>query len=122
MAETEAARLKEEIDANFSRAQEWAESKIARVREEYEADSRRVIELSDTRVRRARGAGKREVAAEMMVRREQFAPQNIEVKDVQRANGDYRECRGVVGGLHRTQNANYSYEVEFAKQKACLAK
>ncbi|XP_013633428.1 PREDICTED: uncharacterized protein LOC106339173 [Brassica oleracea var. oleracea] len=107
VAETEAARLKEEIDANFSRAQEWAESEIARVREEYEADSRRVIELSDTRVRRSRRAGKREVAAEMMVRREQFAPQNIEVKDAQRANGDYRECRGVVGGLHFTQDVNY---------------
>ena len=121
-AEREVARLREEYNANVSRARQMAAGTIARVREEHEADSRCATELTKTKVRRARREGKRHVCAEMSVRRERFGTHFAEAAEAYRMSGEFREQRGVAGGLDFTQREGYSYDAEFAKHSSRVSR
>ena len=50
----------------------------------------------------------------MKTRRDQFSYEFGELKEGYKVYGNYRECRGTVGGLFLTQTADYSYDVENA--------
>ena len=56
----------------------------------------------------------------MKNRRAQFSCDFGEFKKSYQALGDYRECRGAVGGLYLTQIPGYSFADEDAKKTRCM--
>ncbi|KAF3563824.1 hypothetical protein DY000_02015086 [Brassica cretica] len=60
--------------------------------------------------------GRREMVEIMKTHCDQFYYEFGELKEGYKAYGNYRECRGTVGGLFLTQAADYSYDVENARQ------
>ncbi|KAF2574806.1 hypothetical protein F2Q70_00004040 [Brassica cretica] len=67
-------------------------------------------------IRRAYRCGKREMAEVMKNRRDRFLCEFGELKGSYQALGNYRECRGTVGGLYLMQDSEYSFVVENARQ------
>ena len=95
---------------------ERADKEIARLRNELERSRRDEGGLVVTEIRRAHRQGRREMAEIMKIRRDQFSYEFEELKEGYKASGDYRECRGIVGRMFLTPAANYSYDVENARQ------
>ncbi|KAJ4874214.1 Uncharacterized protein Rs2_43950 [Raphanus sativus] len=87
---------------------------FARLQEEtLERDLRAAADHA-TEIRRARRQAEREIAAEKNNRAMRFQEeyQNLRAADV--AVSDFRECRGSVGTLSRTQQIGYVYEEDLS--------
>lgn len=93
---------------------EKAAKDFARLQEETLERDLKAAANHATEIRRARRQAKKEIAAEMKDRAMRFKEeyQNLRAADV--AVGDFRECRGSVGTLSRTQQSDYVYEEELS--------
>ena len=95
---------------------ETADKEISRMKDELECSRRRERGSAAMEIRRAYRCGKREMAEVMKNRRDRFSCEFGELKGSYQALGNYRECRGTVGGLYLMQDSEYSFVVENARQ------
>ncbi|KAF3580473.1 hypothetical protein DY000_02031244 [Brassica cretica] len=95
---------------------EMADMEIARLKDELKCSRRHERGSAATKICRAYRRGKREMAEVMKSRRDSFSCEFRELKESYQALGDYRECRGTVGGLFLTRAFDYSFSVEDARQ------
>ena len=95
---------------------ETANKEIARLMDESEHSRRCEGELTMKEIRRAYRREKKEMVEVMKNRHAQFSCEFGEFKESYQALGDYRECRGTVGGFYLTQAHDYLFVVEDAKQ------
>ena len=86
------------------------------MRDERESSRRDEGSFMATEIHRAHRRGRREMAEIMKTRRGQFSNEFGELKKGYKAYGNYRDCHGTVGRLFLTQAADYSYDVENARQ------
>ncbi|KAF3507844.1 hypothetical protein F2Q69_00004322 [Brassica cretica] len=93
---------------------EEAERELFRFRKEVEEQSRRQAELHSRALVRAERRGKRAIVAEMKRRAALFATEFESFKDAQEFVGDFRECRGSVATLYKSQNEDFSFPAEVA--------
>ncbi|KAF3498316.1 hypothetical protein DY000_02052414 [Brassica cretica] len=84
-----------------------AERELFRFRKEVEEQSRRLAELHSRALVRAERRGKRAIVAEMKRRAALFATEFGSFKDAQEFVGDFRECRGSVATLYKSQNEDF---------------
>ncbi|WZZ78107.1 hypothetical protein YC2023_098679 [Brassica napus] len=113
---TKASRM---VNAKAHMAQfraETANKEIARLMDESEHSRRCEGELTMKEIRRAYRREKKEMVEVMKNRHAQFSCEFGEFKESYQALGDYRECRGTVGGFYLTQAHDYLFVVEDAKQ------
>ncbi|KAF3560730.1 hypothetical protein DY000_02015771 [Brassica cretica] len=89
-----------------------ADKQMTHLRDELECSRRREGELTSWEIRRAYRRRKREMAEVMNKRLTQFLSEFSEFKESYQALGDYRECRGTVGGYCLTQIPDYSFATE----------
>ncbi|KAF3563005.1 hypothetical protein DY000_02014847 [Brassica cretica] len=83
---------------------EEAERELFWFRKEVEEQSRKQAELHSQALVRAERRGKRAIVAEMKRRAALFATKFESFKDAQEFVGDFRECRGSVATLYKSQN------------------
>ncbi|KAF3541312.1 hypothetical protein F2Q69_00020884 [Brassica cretica] len=83
---------------------EEAERELFRFLKEVEEQSRRQAELHSRALVREERRGKRAIVAEMKRRAALFASEFESFKDAQELVGDFRECRGSVATLYKSQN------------------
>ncbi|KAF3487607.1 hypothetical protein F2Q69_00052810 [Brassica cretica] len=86
-----------------------AERELFRFRKEVEEQSRRQAELNSRVLVRAEKRGKRAIVTEMKRRAALFATKFESFKDAQEFVGDFREGRGSVATLYKSQNEDFSF-------------
>ncbi|KAF2600216.1 hypothetical protein F2Q68_00010186 [Brassica cretica] len=99
---------------------EEAERELFRFRKEVEEQSRRQAELRSRALVRAERGGKRAIVAEMKRRAALFATEFESFKDAQEFVGDFRECRGSVATLYKSQNEDFSFPAEVAEMSGLM--
>ncbi|KAF2549156.1 hypothetical protein F2Q70_00021864 [Brassica cretica] len=99
---------------------EEAERELFRFRKEVEEQSRRQAELHSRALVRAERRGKRAIVAEMKRRAALFATEFESFKDAQEFVGDFRECRGSVATLYKSQNEDFSFPAEVAEMSGLM--
>ncbi|KAF2536789.1 hypothetical protein F2Q68_00020677 [Brassica cretica] len=99
---------------------EEAERELFRFRKEVEEQSRRQAELYSRVLVRAERRGKRAIVAEMKRRAALFATEFESFKDAQKFVGDFRECRGSVATLYKSQNEDFSFLAEVAEMSGLM--
>ncbi|KAL0795406.1 hypothetical protein Bca101_066783 [Brassica carinata] len=105
--------------ANFKTTE--AERELFRFRQEVKAQNAKQAELHAQALVRAERRGRRMVAAEVARRAESFAAEFQCFKEAQEFVGDFRECRGSVVNLHKSQNPDFSFDSEIAEMKDFMA-
>ncbi|KAH0938992.1 hypothetical protein HID58_006453, partial [Brassica napus] len=95
---------------------EILDKEIARLKGELECSRRHERGFALPEVRRAYRRGTIEMSEVMKNRCDTFSCEFGEFKESYQVLGDYRECRGTVGGLYLTQASDYSFAVENARQ------
>ncbi|KAF2559579.1 hypothetical protein F2Q68_00017785 [Brassica cretica] len=99
---------------------EEAERELFRFRKEVEEQSRRQAELDSRALFRAEMRGKRAIVAETKRRAALFATKFRSFKDAQEFVGDFRECRGSVATLYKSQNEDFSFPAEVAEMSGLM--
>ncbi|XP_048601914.1 uncharacterized protein LOC125580798 isoform X1 [Brassica napus] len=99
---------------------EEAERELFRFWKEVEEQSRRQAELHSRAHVRAERRGKRAIVAEMKQRAALFATKFESFKDAQEFMGDFRECRGSVATLYKSQNEDFSFPSEVAEMSGLM--
>ncbi|KAL0649832.1 hypothetical protein Bca4012_092523 [Brassica carinata] len=99
---------------------EEAERELFRFRKEVEEQSRRQAELQSQTLVRAERRGKRAIVAQMKRRAALFATEFESFKDAQEFVGDFRECRGSVATLYKSQNEDFSFPAQAAEMSGLM--
>uniref|UniRef100_A0A0D3DLI5 Uncharacterized protein n=1 Tax=Brassica oleracea var. oleracea TaxID=109376 RepID=A0A0D3DLI5_BRAOL len=99
---------------------EEAERELFRFRKEVEEQSRRQAELQSRTLVRAERRGKRAIVAQMKRRAALFATEFESFKDAQEFVGDFRECRGSVATLYKSQNEDFSFPAQVAEMSGLM--
>ncbi|KAF3504548.1 hypothetical protein F2Q69_00041726 [Brassica cretica] len=99
---------------------EEAERELFRFRKEVEEQGRRQAEIHSRVLVRAERRGKRAIVAEMKRRVALFATEFESFKDAQEFVGDFRECRGSVATLYKSQNEDFSFLAEVAEMSGLM--
>ncbi|KAL0715936.1 hypothetical protein Bca4012_065258 [Brassica carinata] len=105
--------------ANFNTTE--AERELFRFRQEVKAQNAKQAELHARALVRAERRGRRMVAAEVVRRAESFAAEFQCFKEAQEFVGDFREFRGSVVNLYKSQNPDFSFDSEIAEMKDFMA-
>ncbi|KAF3484932.1 hypothetical protein F2Q69_00053830 [Brassica cretica] len=87
---------------------------------EVEEQSRRQAELHSWALVRAERRGKRAIVAKMKRRAALFATEFESFKDAQEFVGKFRECRGSVATLYKSQNEDFSFPAEVAEMSGLM--
>ncbi|KAL0734086.1 hypothetical protein Bca4012_010296 [Brassica carinata] len=91
---------------------EEAERELFRFWKEVEEQSRKQTELHSRALVRAERRGRRAIASEIARRAELFATEFESLKEAQEFVGDFRDCRGLVANLYKSQNPGFSFSSE----------
>ncbi|KAF3541014.1 hypothetical protein F2Q69_00023605 [Brassica cretica] len=99
---------------------EEAERELFRFQKEVEEQSRSQAELHTRALFRAERRGNRAIVAETKRRAALFATEFESFKDAQEFVGDFRECRGSVATLYKSQNEDFSFPVAVAEMSGLM--
>ncbi|KAF2555625.1 hypothetical protein F2Q68_00015125 [Brassica cretica] len=99
---------------------EETERKFIRFQNEVAERERRQAESHSRALIRAERKGRRAIAAELARRATLFDGEFRSFKDTQDYVGDFRECRGPVGTLWKSQNADFSFLSEVAEMSGFM--
>ncbi|KAF2550422.1 hypothetical protein F2Q68_00034147 [Brassica cretica] len=96
------------------------EPRRLKFQKEVEEQSRRQAELHSRALVRAERRGKRAIVAIMKRRAALFATEFESFKDAQEFVGNFRECRGSVATLYKSQNEDFSFPAEVAEMSGLM--
>ncbi|WZZ88720.1 hypothetical protein YC2023_117299 [Brassica napus] len=114
------------LDGSFRKARlshfkaEEIERKFIRFQNEVAERERRQAESHSRALIRSERKGRREIAAELARRATLFDAEFRSFKDAQDYVGDFCECRGSVGTLWKSQNANFSFLSEVVEMSGLM--
>ncbi|KAF2608473.1 hypothetical protein F2Q68_00044318 [Brassica cretica] len=114
------------LDGSFREARlshfkaEEIERKFIRFQKEVAERERRQAESHSRALIRAERKGRRTIAAELARRATLFDADFRSFKDAQDYVGDFRECRGSVGTLWKSQNIDFSFLSEVAEMSGLM--
>ncbi|KAF3501287.1 hypothetical protein F2Q69_00042600 [Brassica cretica] len=114
------------LDESFREARlshfkaEEIERKFIRFQNEVAERERRQAESHSRALIRAMRKGRRAIAAELARRATLFDAEFRSFKDAQDYVGDFRECRGTVGTLWKSQNPYFSFLFEVAEKSGLM--